>query len=148
MEAPCACLGARISRNQGPPGKEPEERAANDRGKRHNRVHRSHQVNSGSDRQNRYKYTGRVTGRPPANRYQTTIMSCFGKRAWDPKGKVSCPQHNPRCSEGQTDFLQHCYVTGGSTGLGLALSILLANRAQTCQSSHVMKTISRPRLRS
>ena len=27
-----------------------------------------------------------------------------------------------------TDPLQHCYVTGGSTGLGLALSILLAQQ--------------------
>jgi hypothetical protein len=25
-------------------------------------------------------------------------------------------------------FLQHCYVTGGSTGLGLALSVLLAQQ--------------------
>jgi len=34
-------------------------------------------------------------------------MSCLGKRNWDPKGK-------------------HCYVTGGSTGLGLALATLLS----------------------
>ncbi|KZS97062.1 oxidoreductase [Sistotremastrum niveocremeum HHB9708] len=33
----------------------------------------------------------------------------FGKKKWDPQGK-------------------HCYVTGGSTGLGLALSILLATK--------------------
>ena len=32
------------------------------------------------------------------------------------------------CGKEQTDLFQHCYVTGGSTGLGLALSILLAQQ--------------------
>ena len=68
-----------------------------------------------------------VEERPPANLCNTTIMSCFGRRAWDPKGKVSCPKDS-RWWERITDFLQHCYVTGGSTGLGLALSILLAQQ--------------------
>lgn len=55
-------------------------------------------------------------------------MSCFGRRAWDPKGKVSRPKAIREGGKEQTDLLQHCYVTGGSTGLGLALSILLAQQ--------------------
>lgn len=40
-------------------------------------------------------------------------MSCLGKRNWDPEGK-------------------HCYITGGSSGLGLSLAILLSQ-----QGAHV-----------
>lgn len=51
------------------------------------------------------------------------------KPKWDPKGKVRVSifrdQKSPRVL---SSFLQHCYVTGGSAGLGLALSILLVKR--------------------
>jgi hypothetical protein len=55
-------------------------------------------------------------------------MSCFGKRAWDPNGKVSFSSPIKDGGKEQPDLFQHCYVTGGSTGLGLALSILLAQQ--------------------
>lgn len=55
-------------------------------------------------------------------------MSCFGRRAWDPKGKVRSFSPVRGGKKEQTDLFQHCYVTGGSTGLGLALSILLAQQ--------------------
>ena len=55
-------------------------------------------------------------------------MSCFGKRAWDPNGKVSFSSPIKDGGKVQPDLFQHCYVTGGSTGLGLALSILLAQQ--------------------
>ena len=41
------------------------------------------------------------------------------------KGQGKLSQRSSRCP---TNVLQHCYVTGGSTGLGLALSTLLAQQ--------------------
>lgn len=49
----------------------------------------------------------------------------FGKKKWDPAGKVRCGDISP---VPLLNNLQHCVVTGGSAGLGLSLAILLAKR--------------------
>jgi 3-dehydrosphinganine reductase len=50
----------------------------------------------------------------------------FGQIKWDPKDKVR-PILAP-VEDGTSNFLQHCYVTGGSSGSGLALAILLTKK--------------------
>lgn len=50
----------------------------------------------------------------------------FGRKKWDPRRKVSVKRqllHRLNLSS-----LQHCYVTGGSSGTGLCLAIMLAEK--------------------
>ncbi|SRR6266702_1564758 len=55
------------------------------------------------------------------------VYSVLSRPRWDPRGRVRVslmPCRDP------TDLgcIKHCYITGGSTGLGLALAILLTKR--------------------
>ncbi|KAH9951634.1 oxidoreductase [Amylocystis lapponica] len=50
----------------------------------------------------------------------------FFKKRWDPRGQVASASDLPRAC--LLTSLQHCFVTGGSSGLGLAVAVLLARK--------------------
>jgi NADPH:quinone reductase-like Zn-dependent oxidoreductase len=67
---------------------------------------------------------------PTMNATSTLLLSVnamlFGKKNWDPVGKVSIPCLSRSSRTYCSTPSQHCYITGGSSGLGLCLAVLLA----------------------
>jgi len=53
------------------------------------------------------------------------VVPWLSKSKWDPRGKVDIYAHSVGM---RSTWFKHCYVTGGSAGLGLALAIELTKR--------------------
>lgn len=86
--------------------------------------------------------------RLPANRYQITIMSCFGRRAWDPKGKVKSLGPIRHGGKEQTILSSTATSPVAAPDLDWRFQFSSPNRAQMCQSSHATRKILRRRLRN
>ena len=56
------------------------------------------------------------------------VWPLSSRSRWNPSGRVRVSSPPSYHAEPSLTEFQHCYVTGGSSGLGLALAILLTKR--------------------